>query len=146
MFCAKQPEFAQPGSCSKKEIVNNATACLDFKTIFVLESFSTQSFYFKVVLSPAPSTEPAASSRAQVYQFNIMMNARSNFAFLPPLLNYERMYANHHLYNELIEFLEKQSLGWTEKMASTVGKRFVCGRHVQGIISVWPCNVEDLKQ
>jgi hypothetical protein len=56
-----------------------------------------------------------------------MMNARANFAFLPPLLNYERMYANHHLYNELIEFLEKQSLGCTKEMASTLGKRFVDG-------------------
>jgi hypothetical protein len=54
-----------------------------------------------------------------------MMNARANFAFFPPLLNYERMYANHHLYNELIEFLEKQGLVWTKKMADTVGKRFV---------------------
>jgi len=48
---------------------------------------------------------------AQVNQFNIMMDARAIFAFLPPLLNYERMYANHHLYNELIELLEKQGLG-----------------------------------
>ena len=125
MFCAKQPEFAQPESCSKKEIAN-ATACLDYKTIFVIELFSTQSFHFKFV-SPAPSTKLAASSRAQVNPFNIMMNARSNFAFLPPLLKYERMYANHHLYNELIEFLEKQSLGWTGEMASIVGKRFVDG-------------------
>jgi hypothetical protein len=56
-----------------------------------------------------------------------MMNARANFAFLPPLSNHERIYANHRLYNELIEFLEKQSLGWTKEMASTVGKRFVDG-------------------
>ena len=38
MFCAKHPEFAQPGSCSKKEIAN-ATACLDSTIIFVIEPF-----------------------------------------------------------------------------------------------------------
>jgi hypothetical protein len=38
MFCAKQQEFVQPGSCSKKEIAN-AIACLDYKTIFVIEPF-----------------------------------------------------------------------------------------------------------
>ena len=59
---------------------------------------------------------------AQVNQFNIMMDARAIFAFLPPLLNYERMYANHHLYNELIELLEKQGLGWTKEMADTSRK------------------------
>ena len=95
MFCAKQQEFVQLRSCSETKI-DNATACLDLKTISVIESFSTQSFHFKVV-SPAPSTEPTASSSAQVNPFNIMMNARSNFAFSPPLLSYKRMYANHHL-------------------------------------------------
>ena len=37
------------------------------------------------------------------------------------------MYANHDLYNELIAFLEKHSLGWTKETAPTVGKRFVEG-------------------
>ncbi len=62
---------------------------------------------------------------AQVNPFNIMMNARVNYAFLPPMLSHKRMYTNHNIYNELIEFLEKHSLGWIKDMSSNVGKRFV---------------------
>jgi hypothetical protein len=37
------------------------------------------------------------------------------------------MYANRELYNELIVFLEKHSLGWTKDAACAIGKRFVDG-------------------
>jgi hypothetical protein len=35
------------------------------------------------------------------------------------------MYANYHIYIDLIELLEKHSLGWEKDMSSTDGKRFV---------------------
>ena len=74
-----------------------------------------------------PTIEHAASSRTQVNPFNMMMNAQANYIFLPPLLKHDRMYSNHNLYNELIEFLRKHNLGWTHETASTLGKRIVDG-------------------
>ena len=124
MFCVKQQEFVQTGSASTKEIAN-ATACIDCKAIFVIESFCTQSFHFKVVSQPI--VEPAVFSRSQVNPFNMMMNARTNYVYLPPLLNHERIYANHELHNDLIAFLENHGLGWTRDDAGTIGKRFVDG-------------------
>jgi hypothetical protein len=108
----------------KKEVANTK-ACIDYKAIFVIESFSTQSFHFKVVSQP--TIEHAASSRAQVNSFNMMMNAQTNYIFLPPLFKHYRMYSNLNLYNEPIEFLRKQNLGRTPETASTLGKRFVDG-------------------
>jgi hypothetical protein len=68
---------------------------------FVVESFSTQSFHFKITYAQTPNV--ASSSRAaQVNPFNLMMQAQTNFTFLPPLLTHEQMYANHDLYYELI--------------------------------------------
>jgi hypothetical protein len=61
MFCVYQHEFARTGSCRKNEIAN-AKAFLDYKAVFVIESFSTQSLHFKVVSQP--TIEPAASSRS----------------------------------------------------------------------------------
>ncbi len=46
MFCVKQHEFLQAGSGSKKEIAN-ATSCIDYKAIFVIESSLTKSFQFE---------------------------------------------------------------------------------------------------
>ena len=51
-----------------------------------------------------------------------MTNARANFAFLPPLSNHERIYANHRLYNELIEFLENRRLSKENKQATITGR------------------------
>ncbi len=76
----------------KKEIAN-ATTCIDYKAIFVIESFSTPTFHFKLVSQP--TIEPAASSRAQINPFSLMMNAHANYVFLPPLLKHDRMYSNH---------------------------------------------------
>jgi hypothetical protein len=124
MFSVKHQDFVHTGSASKKEIAN-ATACIDSKVIFVIELFCTQSFHFKVVSRTI--VEPVASSWSQVNPFNLMMNARVNCVFLPPLLNHERMYANHELHYELIAFLEKHGLGWTKDDACSIGKRFVDG-------------------
>ena len=125
MFGLKQQEFGRTRSCSKKEVAN-ATTCIDCSRLFVIDSFGTQSFHYKIVSQP--TIEPESSSRvAQVNPFNIMVNSWVNYAFLPPLLSHERMYVNHHIYNDLIEFLEKHSLGWTKDMSSIVGKRFVEG-------------------
>jgi hypothetical protein len=124
MFCVKQKEFVQAGSSSKKEIAN-AIACIDYKAIFVIESFSTQSFQFKLVSQP--TIHHVASSRAHVNPFSLMMNAQANYVFLPTLLKHDRMHSNHDLYNELIEFLRKHNLGWTLETVSTLGKRFVDG-------------------
>jgi hypothetical protein len=75
-----------------------------------------------------PIVETAVSSaRSQGNPFNLMMNARANYVILPPLLNHERMYANHELHNELIAFMENRDLGWTKDDVSTIGKRFVDG-------------------
>jgi hypothetical protein len=37
------------------------------------------------------------------------------------------MYANHHAYNQLLDFLEKHELGWIADSSLTDGKRFVEG-------------------
>ncbi len=124
MFCVKPQDFIQTGSANKKEIAN-ATACIDCKAMLVIESFCTQSFHFKVVSQP--TVEHAVSSRSQVNPFNVMMNARTNYVFLPPLLAHERMCANHGLFHEFITFLENHGLGWTKDDACTIGKRFVYG-------------------
>ena len=55
------------------------------------------------------------------------MNAQASYVFLPPLMKHDRMYYNHDLYNELIEFLRKHNLGWTLEMVSNLGKRYVDG-------------------
>ena len=125
MFCVKQHEFVQSGSSTSKKEIANTTACIDYKAIFVIESFSALSFHFKLVSQP--TIEHAASSRAQVNPFSLMMNSHANCVFLPLLLNHDRMYSNHDLYNELIEFLRKHKLGWTPETVSTFGKRFVDG-------------------
>ena len=128
MFCMQQEESTS-GSGRKKRVdkdLANATACLDCTCMFVVESFSTQSFRFRII--PAETPAAAAPTRAQqVNPFERMMQSQANYTFLPPLLTHERMYANHCLYNELIAFLELNSLGWTSDLCSTVGKRFVDG-------------------
>jgi hypothetical protein len=54
-----------------------------------------------------------------------MMNVQNILVFLPPPLSHEKMYPNHLLYNELIAFLHKHSLGWISHTISTLGKRSV---------------------
>jgi hypothetical protein len=128
MYCMQQEESTS-GSGRKKRVdkdLANATACLDLTCMFVVESFSTLSFRFKLISAETP----AATARAradQVNPFERMMNMQANYTFLPPLLTHERMYANHHLYNELIVFLQTNGLGWTSDLCSVVGKRFVDG-------------------
>ena len=101
----------------------NATACLDFHVSFVIESFSTLDFNFK--LTSHPTQAHAASCRPVMNPFVLMRNTQASFVSLPPRLDHQRMYSNHHLYNELLVFLEKHDLGWTGDTASTVGKNFV---------------------
>jgi hypothetical protein len=91
-----------------KELAN-ATACLKCKVLYAIESFSTHSFRFKII--PVETLAPETSVRATVYPFIIMMQSPVNYTFFLPLLNNERMYANHCLYTELIGFLEKPVLG-----------------------------------
>ena len=79
MHCVKQQEFMQMKSGYKKEIAN-ARACIDCKTIFVIELFLTQSFHFKVV-SPPNLNEHASSSRAQVNPLKMMMDAQKTSLF-----------------------------------------------------------------
>jgi hypothetical protein len=126
MYCMQQEESTS-GSGRKARVnkdLANATACLDYTVMFVIESFFTNSFRFKII--PAEAERAAPSARAErVNPFHMMMHSQTNFTFLPPLLAHERMYANHCLYNELISFLEQNSLGWTSDMCSSVGKRFV---------------------
>ena len=127
MYCMQQQESAS-GSGRKARIdkeLANATACLDCTVLFVIESFSTQSFRFKMICAETPA--PTAPARAVLNPFNMMMQSQANYTCLPPLLTHERMYANHCLYNEFIGFLEKNGLGWTGDFSSTVGKRFVDG-------------------
>jgi hypothetical protein len=130
MFCIQHEESTSRSG--RKARVNrdlaNATACLDYKVTFVIESFSTYSFRLK--LFPAEAPDPAISARAErVNTFQMMMQAHADISFLPPLLAHERMYANHCLYNELIGFLGKYNLGWTSDMCCTVGMRFVDNNH-----------------
>ena len=114
----------------------NATACLDFYVSFVIESFSTLDFNFK--LTSRPTEAQAASSRPVINPFVLMRDTQTTFVSLPPRLDHQRMYANHHLHNELLDFLEKHDLGWTADTVSTVGKNFVdC---------MQPCSVEELER
>ena len=113
MFCMHQEESTSVSGRKKladKDLAN-ATACLDYTCMFGVESFSTCSFRIKLISAETPAG--AARTRAeQVNPFERMMNMQANYTFLPPLLTHERMYANHHLYNELIVFLETNGLGW----------------------------------
>jgi hypothetical protein len=111
MFCMQQQESTS-GSGRKARVdkeLSNATACSDCKVLYVIESFSTHSFRFMIILVETPA--PATSAKATVNPFNIMMQSQVNYTFLPPLLSHERVYANHCLYNELIGFLESTILG-----------------------------------
>jgi hypothetical protein len=126
MFCIQQEESTS-GSGRKARVnkdLANATACLDCTVTFVIESFSTYSFRFKLI--PVETPDLSSLERAErVNPFQMMMQAQADHSFLPPLLAHERMYSNHCLYNELIGFLGKNNLGWTSDLCCTVGKRFV---------------------
>jgi hypothetical protein len=58
MFCLKQQGIVNgPGKKSRvdKEMAN-ATACLDYNVSFVVDSFSTHSFYFEICSLPRQAT------------------------------------------------------------------------------------------
>jgi len=91
----------------------NATACLVINVSFVIKLFSTLDFNFK--LTSRPPQAQAASSKPVISPFVMMGNTQTSFVSLPPRLEHHRMYANHHLYNELLVFLEKHELGWRHR-------------------------------
>jgi hypothetical protein len=118
--------------------MTNATACLDFNVSFVIKSFSTLDFNFK--LTSRPTQAQAASSRLVINPFVLMRNTQTSFVSLPTRLDHQRMYTNHHLYNELLVFLEKTEFGWTADIASFVGENFVecmSKAFFQGNLAVW---------
>jgi hypothetical protein len=125
MFVIKQRDNV---SCSgrKTRVDNdlaNATTCLHMFAIFVIKSFSTQSFNFK--LTSKPTVAPQA--RSLLNAFEVLKRNHTTYLCLPPRLEHARMYANHHNYNALLAYLEERQLGWTTDTAKTHGKRFVEG-------------------
>ena len=73
MFCMQQQEStSRSGRKARddKELAI-ATACLDCKVLYVIESVSTHSFRFGII--PAETSAPAASARATVNPVNIIM-------------------------------------------------------------------------
>ena len=87
--------------------IANATACMDLSAMSVIESYSTQYFTFK--LTSQPTATPQA--RSLVNASNVMRRVQTSFIFLPPRLEYSRMYANHNAYNALLACLEERQLG-----------------------------------
>jgi len=125
MFCMQQDQTTSGSGRTTRvnKDLANATECLDCTVTFVIESFSTYCFCFKLIHAETPDS--TVSARAErVNPFYMMMHSHTNYTFLPPLLAHERMYANPYLY-ELIGFLEKSSLRWTSDLSLSVGKRFV---------------------
>jgi len=124
MFCVKQQDTVT-GSGKKARVdkeMANATACLEYSVSFVIDSFSTNSFYFKIFSLPRQATV-----RPVVNPLQVLMQSRATFVSLPPRLDHQRMHAGHNLQNELLDFLEKHNLGWNSDEASTLGKNFVDG-------------------
>ena len=120
MFVIKQHDNVS-GSGRKTRVdkdLANATTCLDMSALSVIESFSTQSFNFK--LTSKPTAAPQA--RTLLDAFEVLKRTQASYVFLPPRLAHARMYANHHSYNELLAFLEERQLGWT----CDVPKHTVC--------------------
>ena len=80
-------------------------------------------FTFKITSKPA-----AVPPIPRVNAFQVMNHVRDTLVSLPPrLMEHNMMYANHHAYNQLHDFLEKYELGWTADSTLTDGKRFVEG-------------------
>jgi len=109
MFTIKQHDDVT-GSSRKTRMdkdLANATACLDMPTFSAIESFSTQSFNFKVTSRPVAAPQARNLHNA----FDVMKRVQILFTFLPPRLDHARMYANHKLCNDLLAFLEERQIG-----------------------------------
>jgi hypothetical protein len=125
MFVIKQHDNIS-GSGRKTRVdkdLANASACLDMSALSVINSFSKQSFNFK--LTSKPAVAPQAKILLNV--FEVLKRTQTTYVSFPPRLEHARMYANHHNYNTLLAYLEEHQLGWTFNTAKTQGKRFVEG-------------------
>ena len=101
-------------------ILANATTCLDVVLLSFINAFATLHFTFKIASKPN-ATPPMPTDNP----FVVMRRAQVLFVSVPPRLSHERMYANHHLYNDLIALLEMHELEWTIDNVFTDRKRFV---------------------
>ncbi len=124
MFCLKQQDTVTgSGKMSREDKeMANSTACPDYNVSIVVDSFSTHSFHFKICSLPRQATV-----RPVVNPFDIIMQSQTVFVSLPPRLVHHRMYANHNLYNQLLNFWEIHHLRWSSEDAVTLGKQFVDG-------------------
>jgi len=123
LFCSKRQEIAT-GSGPCKSSVANASACMDYTVLSVIDAFSTLYFAFKIV---AKSINATTSTPSLINAFEALKRTQLEFITLPPLLAHSRMYANHDAYNELLAFLEKHALGWNKDTAKKLGHRFIDG-------------------
>ena len=114
---------------------------MDLNAMSIIESYSTQYFTFK--LTSKPTATPQARSLVNAY--DVMRRVHTSFIFLPPRLEYSRMYANHNTYNALLPFLEERQLGWTRGTANTNGKRFIDGMS-KAFFLVQPIGLEKPKR
>ena len=120
LFVSKrQDNTTDSGPC--RSSVANATTCMDFTVLVVMEAFSALYFAFKIVAKSNAST----SQQSLINTFEFLKRTQVQFVSLPPPLSYARMYANHDTYNDLRAFLEKHELGWTVDTAKTDGHRFI---------------------
>ncbi len=101
--------------------VANATSCMDFTVLAVIDAFSTLYFAFKIVAKSNAST----SQPSLINAFEFLKHTQVQFVSLPPPLSYARMHANHDTYNDLRDFLEKHELCWTVDTAKTDRHRFI---------------------
>jgi hypothetical protein len=66
----------------------NGTTCLDMAVLWVIESFSTQYFTFKITFRPAAIPQARSLQNA----FEVVRHTRISFVVLPPRLDHTRMY------------------------------------------------------
>ena len=109
MFCTTQEVVTESGFTARlRKEVANATGCLDMIVMSVVKSFSTLSFTFKI-----SSRSTSAPSRPHINPFDLKRQTQIGYVSLPSRLDHVRMYSNHDGYNALMDFLEKNKLGWT---------------------------------
>ena len=121
-FVSKRQD-STTGSGPCRSSVANATTCMDFTVLAVIDAFSTLYFAFKIVSKSNAST----SQPSLINAFEFLKRTQVHFVSLTPPLSHARMYANHDTYNDLLAFLEKHELGWTIDTAKTYGHRFIDG-------------------
>ena len=88
LFCVKKSTSSY-GSGSCRATLANATTCMDFMVLSVVDAFSTAYFAFKI--ASMPTVAPLLP--AIINPFDLMRRIQSTFITPPPRLDHAMMYA-----------------------------------------------------